>query len=169
MHELSPSNSKGFRGPLGFIEFTTAMRLPRHIHMTPDRARLLDERILVLAGVGMVELAGEYYVIAPGSLVDIPGGVPHTWTACPEGVRLPGKGGEVSRGRFTMVYEYEEPTTFFPMAETGPVRSPEEYRILEEGGGFGSEGVRFPEMSKMEVVQLAKCVIDREVGELSLA
>ena len=64
MHELSPSNTKGFKGQLGFIQFTPSIRLPRHIHMTPDRTRLLDERILVLHGAGMVEIEGEIWVTA---------------------------------------------------------------------------------------------------------
>ena len=50
---------------------------------------MLPERILVLNGVGVTELCGEYFIIAPGTLVDIPPGVPHTWNACPAGVKLP--------------------------------------------------------------------------------
>ena len=106
MHELSPSNKKGFTGQLGFIPFSTELRLPRHIHMNSDKTKLVDERILVLSGVGAVEIAGKIYVTAPGTLVDAVGGVPHTWSACPAGVRLPD--GTVSDGKFTMVYEYEE-------------------------------------------------------------
>ena len=48
MHELSPS-SKGFKGQLGFIEFTSELRLPRHIHMDASKQQLVDERILVLS------------------------------------------------------------------------------------------------------------------------
>ena len=74
--------------------------------MNSDKTKLVDERILVLSGVGAVEIAGKIYVTAPGTLVDAVGGVPHTWSACPAGVRLPD--GTVSDGKFTMVYEYEE-------------------------------------------------------------
>ena len=107
MYELSPSNEKGYKGQLGFIEFTTEYRLPRHIHMSIDKTKLVDERIMILHGVGLVEIAGEYFAVAPGSLVTTVGGVPHTFTACPTGVKLPD--GTVSTGTFVMVYEYEEP------------------------------------------------------------
>lgn len=166
MHELSPSNAKGFKGQLGFIEFTPSIRLPRHIHMTPDRTRLLDERILVLHGVGMVEIAGEIWVTAAGTLADLVGGVPHTWTACPAGVRL--ADGSVSEGRFTMVYEYEEPTSFFPTASTEVVRDVGEY-VAWDGEGKGHEEIRFPQLSKDEVVERARCVVDKEVCKLTLA
>lgn len=86
MNELSPSN-KGFSGQLGFIEFTPDIRLPRHIHMDASKDRLVDERILVLHGVGLVEIAGTIWAVAPGSLVELPGGIPHTWGGCPAGVR----------------------------------------------------------------------------------
>lgn len=101
MHELSPSNSKGFQGQLGFIEFTSELRLPRHIHMDAAKKKLVDERILVLNGVGLVEIAGQIWATAPGTLVDAIGGVPHTWSAAPAGVKLPD--GTVSNGKFTMV------------------------------------------------------------------
>ena len=64
-------------------------------------ARFVAERILVLNGVGMMELNGEMYVVAPGSLVEIAPGVPHTWTACPPGVTLPDH--TASDGRFLMI------------------------------------------------------------------
>lgn len=163
MHELSPSNPKGFTGQLGFIDFDVDCRLPRHIHMTPDRARLLDERIMVLHGVGMVEIAGEVWVTASGTLADLVGGVPHTWTACPAGVRLPD--GSVSDGRFTMVYEYEERTSFFPTKSTKVVRDVCEYEAWE---GEGFEEVRFPKLTKEEVVERARCVFDKDVCRLTL-
>jgi hypothetical protein len=163
MHELTAgtsNNTKAFSGQLGFIEFTTSHRLPRHIHMDLSRTRLADERILVLHGVGMVEIAGALWVVAPGSLVDAIGGVPHTWTACPAGVRLPN--GVVSRGTFTMVYEYEEPTAFFPIASTEPIGSASEY--VEFTGDF--DEIRFPELSRKEVIARARVVIGREVLSL---
>lgn len=161
MHELSPSNTKGFRGQLGFIEFSTSYRLPRHIHMSSDRTKLVDERIMILHGVAMVEIAGEYFVVAPGSLVDTKGGVPHTFTACPAGTKLPD--GTVSNGTFTMVYEYEEPTSFFPTMSTEVVTDPAQYKAWE-----GSlEEIRFPQMTAEQVVKRAKVVLNKELLNLS--
>lgn len=163
MHELSPANDKGFKGQLGFIEFTTDYRLPRHIHMSADRTRLVDERIMILHGVGLVEIAGDYFAVAPGSLVDTVGGVPHTFTACPAGVKLPD--GTVSSGKFTMVYEYEEPTSFFPTMSTTVVRDPAQYDAWE--GEL--EDIKFPKMTATDVVAKARVVFDTEITELTLA
>ena len=163
MYELTPSNKVGFKGQLGFIEFDTSIRLPRHIHMTESKDRFLDERIMVLHGTGIVEIAGAYWVIAPGSLVDAVGGVPHTWSACPAGVKLPD--GTVSDGRFTMVYEYEEETSFFPTRQTEVFKTPGEYEAYE--GDLDS--IRFPAMRKEDVVQNAKIVFDREIQKVTLA
>lgn len=162
MHELSPANAKGFKGQLGFIEFNTDYRLPRHIHMSADQTRLVDERIMILNGVGLVELAGEIFVVAPGSLVETVGGVPHTFTACPKGVQLPD--GSVSSGRFTMVYEYEEPTRFFPTKSTTVVREAKGYEAWE--GDL--DEIKFPRMTAAEVVGKAKIVFDKDVGRLRL-
>ncbi|CAK4033851.1 Hypothetical predicted protein [Lecanosticta acicola] len=163
MYELSPSNANGFRGQLGFIEFNTSYRLPRHIHMSSDRQRLVDERIMILHGVALVEIAGSVYVVAPGSLVDTVGGVPHTFTACPAGVRLPD--GTVSSGTFTMVYEYEEPTSFFPTMSTEVVKDPVEYQAWE-----GSlEEIRFPQLSAGDVIDIGKVVFNHELMGLHLA
>ena len=132
--------------------------------MTADKSRFLDERIMVLHGIGLVEMAGDVFVVAPGSLADCIGGVPHTWTACPPGVKLPG--GEVSDGTFTMVYEYEEETSFFPTKNVS---------VVEEVGAYEAwegdlEEIRFPEMSREEVVKVAKGVVwDGEVRRVSLA
>jgi quercetin dioxygenase-like cupin family protein len=163
MHELSPSNPTGFRGQLGFIEFTTDYRLPRHIHMSHDQQRLVDERILILNGVGLVELAGEIFAVAPGSLVTTVGGVPHTFTAAPAGVNLPD--GRVSTGTFTMVYEYEEATAFFPTKSTEVVSDVKEYQRFE--GPL--EEIRFPVMTAEDVVKKAKVVFDTEICSLTLA
>jgi hypothetical protein len=131
--------------------------------MNPSLTKLIDERILVLHGVGMVEIAGSIYVVAPGSLVDAIGGVPHTWTACPAGVRLPD--GTVSEGRFTMVYEYEEPTSFFPTASMEVVKEPGGYDAFE--GDL--EEIRFPRLSREEVVERGRIIFDRDEGEVRLA
>lgn len=163
MHELSPANDKGFRGQLGTIEFTTQYRLPRHIHMSSDKKRLIDERILILNGVALVELAGEYFVVAPGSLVETVGGVPHTFTACPEGVELPD--GTVSTGTFTMVYEYEEPTSFYPTRSTKVVTDVSQYEAWE--GDLND--IRFPLMSAADVVEKACVIFDKEKRMLNFA
>ena len=157
MHELSPSSPIPFNGQLGFIEFDVSIRLPRHIHMSLSKDRLVAEGILVLNGVGLVELAGEYYVVAPGSLVDAKGGVPHAWTACPAGVRLPD--GMVSQGRFTMVYLYEDTTTFFPTESMEIISRPEDYQPFL---GQDFEPIRIPALSVEKVIQLATVVIGKE-------
>lgn len=56
--------------------------------MDASKDRLIDERILVLHGVGLVEIAGKIWAVAAGSLAELAGGVPHTWSACPAGVGL---------------------------------------------------------------------------------
>lgn len=187
MHELSPglrpqtqqsehntrSTSRSYAGQLGFIEFTTEYRLPRHVHIAPpDSTNPKDqvftaERILVLSGVALVELNGEIYVIPPKTLVTIAPGVPHTWTACPAGVRIPGPapealswpGGDgneetqqhapeptISTGQFLMVYEYEEPTGFFPTKQTETIAHVEQYERCED-----LESIRIPALSASEV------------------
>ena len=131
--------------------------------MSSDRQKFIDERIMVLHGVGLVELAGEVFVVASGSLVDAVGGVPHTWTACPAGVKLPD--GSTSNGSFTMVYEYEEPTTFFPTMSTEVVTQPSEYQAFD--GPL--DEIRFPRMSARDVVQKSRIVFDRAECSLHLA
>lgn len=157
MHELSPSNKNGFRGQMGCIEFTSDLRLPRHIHMDAAQKELVDERILVLNGVGLVELAGKIWAVAPGTLVDAVGGVPHTWTACPAGVQLPN--GTVSEGKFTMVYEYEEPTSFYPTESTVPVSNASEYLPFQVKD---FDGIRFPKLTAREVAEQASVVLHKE-------
>ncbi|KAK5175398.1 uncharacterized protein LTR77_000537 [Saxophila tyrrhenica] len=146
MHELSPSNQNGFRGQLGFIEFTSELRLPRHIHMDAAKERLLDERILVLNGVGLVEIAGEIWATAPG-------------------VRLPD--GTVSEGQFTMVYEYEEPTSFYPTESTEAITDAAHYQPFQ---GSNFDDIRFPMLETRQVAKQASIVLDREQHQgLSLA
>lgn len=165
MHELYSGDNEGnklsFEGQFGFIEFNTECRLPRHVHMIFDenigKYRLLPERILVLNGVGITELAGEYYVVAPGSLVDIAPGIPHTWNACPAGVVLPD--GSVSDGTFTMVYNYSEKTSFFPTQETAIINSADQY-IAYPGN---PEDIRFPLMTKSDVINMASLVWNDEL------
>lgn len=163
MHELCAKSTKSFCGQFGYIEFRTDLRLPRHIHMDLEKRKLLDERIMVLHGVGLVELTGKLYVVGPGTLVDIPGGVPHTWTACPVGVKLPD--GSISPGSFTMVYEYEDPTRFFPTAATEVVRDPSEYIPFE--GSY--DDIRIPILSAQDVVDRCSIVFNKELAKLQLA
>ncbi|CAM1508101.1 Fc.00g049490.m01.CDS01 [Cosmosporella sp. VM-42] len=140
LNELSPgfANSRpAFRGQSGFIEFDTKNRLPRHVHISPNAdgkggQALVYERIFVVGGVALVELGGQIYVIPPLTLVTIAKGVPHTWTACPEGVNvsqitgLSSKEEVISDGKFLMWYEYEEITGFFPTAQSETLKSVEE-------------------------------------------
>lgn len=154
MHEMSSGGGRAFGGPYGFIPFTTAIRLPRHVHLgEPDAAgarQLLAERILVFNGCGLVEIAGALYVAAPGTLVDIAPGVPHSWTACPRGVRLPD--GATADGTFLMVYEYEAPTGFFPTAATTPLSNAAAYE-KHEGD---NEPIKIPVLGPDEVVRRAR-------------
>jgi hypothetical protein len=168
MHELFDGDSgdlnKSYRGQFGFIPFDSSLRLPRHVHIGPPdkdgKKMLVTERILVLNGVALVELSGIVYVVAPGSLVTICAGVPHTWTACPAGVKLPD--GQVSDGTFLMVYEYEEVTGFFPTKQTDTLTSADQY-IRYEGD---LEEIRFPNLTKEEVVGNASIFWDRQITDL---
>ncbi|MGS1097122.1 cupin domain-containing protein (plasmid) [Aquamicrobium terrae] len=167
MHELYTGHDEGaklsFEGQFGFIEFHPDCRLPRHVHMIRDEAtgelEMLPERILVLNGVGVTELCGEYFVVAPGSLVDIPPGVPHTWNACPAGVKLPD--GTVSDGRFTMIYNYSDETRFFATEQTELLSRAEEY-VAYEGS---LQDIRFPVMTAEEVVSRAHFVWNKELRQ----
>ena len=161
MHELSlgakPQADIAFRGQFGFIEFDTDCRLPRHVHIGGADGRLLPERILVLNGVALAELGGEIVLVAPGSLVDIPPGLPHTWNACPPGLVLPD--GRVSDGHFTMIYHYAETTKFFPTAKTRTLRDVGDYEAFT--GDI--EDIRFAKLTARDVVSTACYVWDRDI------
>ncbi|KAK5156406.1 hypothetical protein LTS14_005294 [Recurvomyces mirabilis] len=43
MHELTASSKTAFKGQLGYIEFDTDIRLPRHIHIDASKQKLTDE------------------------------------------------------------------------------------------------------------------------------
>ncbi|KIW64570.1 hypothetical protein PV04_09495 [Phialophora macrospora] len=176
MHELDSGGNpkRTFAGQFGFIEFTTEFRLPRHVHIAPPsespdaERKFVSERIVVLNGVALVELNGEIYVIPPKSLVTIAPGVPHTWTACPAGVVMPSlqksglnstsetaatpdaeeeeAEGVTSTGKFLMLYEYEEPTAFFPTAQTKTLSKVDEYERCDE-----LESIRIPKLSDVDV------------------
>jgi hypothetical protein len=162
MHEMNPGGSAGtkFAGQFGFIEFSTDFRLPRHVHIAPPsetpgpEQKFVGERIVVLNGVALVELNKEIYVIPPKSLVTIAPGVPHTWTACPPGVSIPSPKAEgaetaapiTSTGTFLMLYEYEEPTAFFPTAQVNTLTKVEEYERCDD-----LESIRIPKLSAVDV------------------
>lgn len=107
---------------------------------------MVAERILVLNSVALTELAGEIYVAAPGTMVEIDPGIPHTWTACPSGVVLPD--GIISEGQFLMVYEYSEQTGFYPTMSTKSISSPAEY----ENYNGDLEAIRLPSLNANEVI-----------------
>ncbi len=166
MHELAggePREGGSLAGQFGVIPFTAELRLPRHIHIGADSRsaarRLVAERILVLNGVALVELNGQVLIVPPLALVTIAPGVPHTWTACPPGVGLPD--GTVSDGRFLMVYDYNEPTGFFPCAGTTTLAGAADY------AAFTGEldAIRFRKLAAADVVAGAALVWNREVGE----
>lgn len=180
MHELSPGaisndgvGSSSFGGQLGFIEFTAEMRLPRHVHIGPNKSthpdaeqRLLVERILVLNGFAMVEMCGELYVIPPKTLVHIPPGVPHAWTACPKGVdinaalNLVTQEEMVADGTFLMIYEYEDPTSFCPTKQTNVLKSVDEY---ERASDDELASIMIPALEAREVNERCWFAWEREV------
>ena len=169
MHELyAGGEGASFRGQFGFIPFTDQLRLPRHVHIddgadTTERS-LLAERILVLNGVALTELNGTVFLVAPGSLVDIAPGVPHTWTACPPGVRLPD--GSASDGQFLMIYEYSRRTGFFPTDRVMPIATAAEYDPYTRD----LDAIRFPNLTARQVVEQASFVWDEAMGSgLALA
>ncbi|EXJ65990.1 uncharacterized protein A1O5_10967 [Cladophialophora psammophila CBS 110553] len=176
MHELDPGGRTAFSGQVGFIGFSTDFRLPRHVHIAPASSsamsgngsapaqRFIAERIVVLNGVALVELNGEIYVIPPQSLVTIAPGVPHTWTACPAGVSVPvpqGSAAVQSEGTFLMLYEYEEPTAFFPTRQTKTLTHVDEYERCDD-----LESIRIPHLSADEVRQKCWFVWDSQVSRL---
>ena len=161
MHELDPGvGGRAYHGQFGFIPFRADFRLPRHVHIeTRDGqdAKLVAERILVVDGIALTELNGEIQVVAPETLVEIDPGVPHTWTACPPGVLLPDD--SVSDGQFLMIYEYSEPTGFYPTASTEPISRVSEYRPFE--GDL--QAIRFPELDAQRVISTATLVWNEEI------
>ncbi|KAH0847641.1 hypothetical protein AYO21_02929 [Fonsecaea monophora] len=130
--------------------------------------KFIAERIVVLNGVALVELNGTIYVIPPKTLVTIAPGVPHTWTACPAGVSVPVAGGAAaaapaaqvySDGTFLMLYEYEEPTAFFPTRQTRTLGSVDEYERCDD-----LEAIRIPRLSADEVTRRCSFVWDRTLS-----
>ena len=165
LHELdggvSRTGGRPFCGQFGFIQFDSELRLPRHVHMEHDdgaaASRFVAERTLIVNGVGLAELAGEIYIVAPGSLVEVGPGVPHAWTACPAGMALPD--GTMSTGEFLMIYEYAAPTGFFPVEATGVLDEASDYR--EYRGDL--EAIAFPRLTLAEIAVRASLVWNRDV------
>ena len=166
MHELhagglAGGRTRAFSGQFGFVPFSTDFRLPRHVHIAKSGEagadELVSERILVVNGVGLVELNGVVHVVAPGSLIHIEPGIPHTWTACPSGVILPDS--MVSDGSFLMIYEYGAPTGFFPTAATKPLTCIADY----ERWDGDIEQIRFPTLAARELAASASFVWGTEL------
>ena len=165
MYELdagvSRTGGRAFSGQFGCIQFDAELRLPRHVHVERGNglatSRCVAERTLVVNGVGLAELAGEIYLVAPGSLVDVGPGVPHTWTACPAGMALPD--GTVSTGEFLMIYEYAAPTGFFPLESTSVLGEVSDYR--EYSGDL--ETIIFPRLTLAEIAAQASLVWNSDV------
>ena len=169
-HRTDPQHTPAFCGPQGIMPFTTENRMPRHVHMSPDatsnKQRYIVEKIFVIEGVGLAEFGGQVYVIPPKTLVLIGPGVPHTWVACPPGLDLQqlgisGDENVVSEGRFTALFEYEEPTSFFPTAQTETLSDPAEYVKCDD-----LQSIRFPVMSIDEIKDRAMFVWGREARKL---
>ncbi|OGM49491.1 hypothetical protein ABOM_001729 [Aspergillus bombycis] len=168
-HANDPS-TPCFCGPQGLLPFNTNTRMPRHVHLAPDLAgkghRYVVEKIMVMEGVAVAELGGEFYVIPPYTLVLIGAGVPHAWTACPPGIDFGALGfptGEniVSTGKFVAVFEYEAPTPFFPTAQTNTLTREEEYVRHDD-----LHSIRIPGMTAEELQEQAWFVWGKEARKL---
>ncbi|KAJ9618740.1 hypothetical protein H2203_008944 [Taxawa tesnikishii (nom. ined.)] len=149
LHMMHPGSAASprtptFTGPFGIFPFDTSNRMPRHVHMAPS-------------GSGGHRYVAEKAVV---TLVVIGAGVPHTWVAAPAGLNLRELGvceeEVVSEGRFLAVFEYEEPTTFFPTRQTETLGEEGDYVRCED-----LQGIRFPEMTVEDVVREAKFVWNR--------
>ncbi|KAF7550754.1 hypothetical protein G7Z17_g5507 [Cylindrodendrum hubeiense] len=176
MHVFNPGNAcdattPTFKGSFGVLPFDTTTRMPRHIHLSQPGSslRFLAEKVLALNGVGLLELAGEFYVISPMTMVIIAPGVPHAWTACPAGLHVQGALGIaddkeqiVSSGSFIAVYEHEDATAFFPTAQFGPLNDANDYIRCDD-----LQSIRIPKMDIETVIEKAwRGTYDRHRGRL---
>lgn len=146
-----------FRGAHGYFPFDMSMRMPRHVHISPPSLgppRFITEKVLTLTGVGMVELAGEIFVVPPLTMIMIAAGVPHTWMPAPPGLDFQALGLAdeklKSNGNFTATFEYSDDTSFFPTAQTERLNSVEDYIACND-----LERIRFPEMTVEDVKKQA--------------
>jgi len=165
------STTPTFCGPHGVFEFDVNLRMPRHVHMSPkasgDGNRYIVEKILVLNGVALAELSGQIYVVPPNTMVLIGPGVPHTWTACPPGLDLQAIGVStdekiVSEGKFTAVFEYEEPTAFFPTAQTNVLREESDYEKCDD-----LQGIKIPAFTLEQLKKDARFIWGRGAWKLN--
>lgn len=157
-----------FKGAFGVFPFDTTIRMPRHVHISvgTENRRYLMEKILVMNGVALAELAGELYVIPPMTSVLIAPGVPHSWTAAPIGLNLRELGicesNVVADGKFDAVYEYEDATGFFPTAQTERLDDVTLYKAHDH-----VQEIRIPEMQVEDVVRDAWFIWGRTVRKAS--
>ena len=172
LYEFSPGNTldsrtPAFCGPQGCYEFDVDVRMPRHVHLTrpgQGEQRFVMEKIFVPYGVGLAEFAGELFVIPPKTLILIAPGVPHTWTACPPGLNVTkalGLSDEetiISDGKFMTVYEYSQPTAFFPTAQTNALQNTNEYVRCED-----LHSIRIPKLEVDDVLKKAFIVWGKNV------
>lgn len=92
--------------------------------------------------------------------------MPHTWTACPEGVDINAAVGIVSQkefvsdGTFLMVYEYEDPTSFRPTKQTNVLKDVKEYQEATEDE---LKDIMIPALSSREVHERCWFVWNREL------
>ncbi|KAK3716373.1 hypothetical protein LTR37_006523 [Vermiconidia calcicola] len=167
-HQSEP-RTPCFCGPQGIFPFTTENRMPRHVHMSPNPSgngkRYVVEKIMVMEGIALAELGGQIYVIPPNTMVVIGPGVPHAWVACPPGLDLQALGVAdrplVSHGKFVAVFEYEQPTAFFPTAQVETLKEESDYVRCND-----LESIRFPEMSLEEIRTTALFVWGRKATKL---
>lgn len=175
-----------YRGPAGCLQFNTTCRMPRHVHMAtvPDtteqqtddenpKMQFVTEKIFIAGGVAVAELAGQYYVFPPKTMVIIAPGVPHAWVAAPKGLDLEALGvappkpidieedplvsleepSTVSDGKFLAVYEYDLPTGFYPTAQTERLETSKDYTACAD-----LHDIRIPVMDVDQLIQQASFV-----------
>jgi hypothetical protein len=166
-HAMDPVSTPPFSGAMGFFPFDTSMRMPRHVHIStgPGPRRFITEKVLTVAGVGLVELAGEVFVVPPLTMVLIAPGVPHTWTAAPRGLDLLAMRVAdekiVSDGKFSAVFEYEDATTFYPTEQKAKLQDVADYVGCED-----LHSIRFPKMEIEDIVREAWFVWGTSVKKL---
>lgn len=161
-----------FCGPHGLLKLDTNIRMPRHVHLSQKKSstgasRYVVEKIVVMDGFAVAELGGEIYVVPPETMVLIGPGVPHTWTACPPGMDfqalgLSGEKQPLSKGKFTAVFEYEEPTGFFPTRQMELLKTEEDYVKCDD-----LQGIRIPAYSIEQLKKDAFFVWGKSVKKLA--
>lgn len=178
LYEFSPghaldSRTPAFCGAQGCYEFDVDVRMPRHVHLTRpklEEQHFVVEKIFIPYGVALAEFGGQLFVIPPRTLILIASGVPHTWTACPPGLNvtralgLTDKDEIISDGKFMAVYEYEQPTGFFPTAQTNALRKASEYVRCED-----LHSIRIPKLEVDEVLKEAFIVWGKNVQKATTA